>query len=250
MNALQRLGLVARNFPWYHFIARSGEPGRRWAEAFTGCGGDEITGGIDDALVALRRHRMDEGKTLLDRGRQRIDALADVDAAVDADVDADVLHVLERWYQSALAYYHYLEGDQEAAERDFAIAQQHIADTVDGSPHLVMVGNHAYDFRLQHARIARQQRNWRAMAEHIGVGRAMLENRHPLCVLRDGSGVFIEQIDAFYRAIEPEGAEETAAITSLLDTTRRRQTFESFVKDNYALPGLVIPYQRQEHRAA
>lgn len=235
MNAHKRLGLHIDQYPWHHFIARSGEPGERLVQDFDTYHGDDLTHQVDRALALLRGRRLDEGRALLHRSAESIDALR-------GSAPMSVIYVLERWLHSALAYQRYLEEDFDGAEYSFELAVEAIRSAVEELPCLVMMANHCYDFRAQRARIARNRFRWESMADHIEAGRAMLDNRLPLCILNNGKEIFIEAVDAFHRAIEPRDEEERATLEELVDPERRRRSFERSVKDNYALPCLVIPY--------
>jgi len=236
MNADERLGLRLGAYPWYYFIARSGDAGQRWVQVFKDHHGHELTALVDRGLNLLRHRRLEEGRVLLRESAERLEALR-----VSATVS--VVRVLERRLHSGLAYECYLDEDFDGAERNFEIAHQAIRTAIEELPCLVVIALHCYDFRLQRARIARNQARWVVMRSHVAASRAMLENRCPLCVLDNGRSIFVETVDSFHRAIEPRDAEERAALEGLLDTERRRRLLEHTVKDNYALPGVVIPYR-------
>lgn len=236
MNAYERLGLYPGQFPWYHFIARSGDAGQRFVLQFNEHNGGEMTTLVDQGLDSLRHRRREEGRALLRQSVEFLDARRGV-------APPSVVHVLERWSHSALAYESYLDQDFDAAEHHFEIAEQAICNAIEELPCLIMIANHCYDFRLQRARIARNRLHWRVMKNHIEVGRTMVENQRPLCVLGNGEKIFIKAVDHFHGAIQPRDEEERVALAGILNTERRQELFEHTVKDSYALPGIVIPYR-------
>lgn len=218
---------------WLSFARLSGQTGAFWAEEFTRSGAMELTGAIDSAVLLLRRRRFDEANRTLGGCETRIVAMGCRGAKAS---------VLWRWYRSALAYARYCAGDLDEACKLLDQADEEVCRALEQHLFLLPLANHCYDFQLQRARVERNRFRWRQVNMNIEIGRAMLTNHRPLCVLRSGAEVYISDVDAFVRSIHAEGQGDRVAIARALDETARRQLFESFVRNIYLTAGVVIPY--------
>lgn len=223
------------DYPWFHFVAASSPGAARWVDAFQANGGVELTNDIDGALWQLRSGDMAGGRRGFERARERIDELS------DDGVPASMVSVLERWYHSGLAYLNYRAKRYADAVRALDAADRAIERAIEAEPFLIKLAGHCYDFDLQRARIKRMECRWPEMAAFIDEGRQKLHDRRPLCVAGSGP-VFLRDLVRFYRGIQPRDEREAAALRELSDVDKRRQVFESFARDNLAIPWLIIPY--------
>jgi len=219
---------------WPHFVALSCDEGRRWVKEYRRPECLELTRWIGQALAWLRRGRVDDGCELLVRAEERARALA--------ALSPSLRHVLDRFYYGALAYLHYCLEDFDTAQELLERSDDAVRAAIEERRFLLPLAVHCHEFCLQHARIARSRRRWQEMREHIARSRAMMQDRLPLCVPRDGAAVYVATVAEFYRSIPGLSAEELAALRDLLDDGRRLELFERFVAGLYALRGPVIPY--------
>lgn len=211
------------------------EESRRWLERYQHEEIGRLTGWAERAVASLRERRLEEGHALLDQLAKRI-------VELEGEVEPSILHILQRWHLSALAYYHYCVGEYRSAHRRLIEAHRAIEAAIQERPFLVLLANHCYDFQLQRARVARNAHRWREMRGYIERGRAMLDNRSPLCNLDDGRPVYISELDALYRTVAEHRGVEISDVQPLADPQRRRSSYERFVREMHALPDLIIPY--------
>ncbi|HET6231935.1 MAG TPA: hypothetical protein VFE05_17820 [Longimicrobiaceae bacterium] len=217
-------------YMWFHFVRRTGADGEAWLDEYRRIGLGNAT---VDAVNLMRAHRLDEGYALLESVRDGMEALADGDPSQRS--------VLERWYYGVLGYYFYCMSSFPEAHAAMERAQVAVAEAVGLRPFLHPLVVDCYEFRLHRARIARNQRRWAEMWEHVDAARTMMHGRQPFCVLDDGTPVGIESVKDFYRSLGLDDAER-AAVAHLVDDEVRHRSFEGAVQVACRLPGFVIPY--------
>ncbi|HEX2202863.1 MAG TPA: hypothetical protein VHG91_06185 [Longimicrobium sp.] len=220
-------------YGWPYFARLSGEEAARWV--------DEVYRPYfplselsQEALLLMRLRRLDEGSERLVRLRAAIDAMEGADPAVRS--------VVERWYHAALGYYFYCREAFGEADEAMARARDAVADAIGRRPFLVPMAYDCFGFSLHRARIARNGRRWDEMEAHMDEVRGMLRGALPFCVLADGTGVRLADIQAFYRALPPIADEAREAIADVLDDGARRKRASSKFLEMYRIPGVCIPY--------
>lgn len=219
---------------WLHFIAASGGQASHWVDEYRSPGCAKFIRLTNRTLALLRRRQIEPAHELL--------ASLDNDRRTLESSSPSLRHALQRLHYSALAYYFYCIEESANAEEALELAHESVRAAIQQHGFLLPFANHCYDFCLQRARIVRNDRRWQSMERYIEQGRAMLENRLPLCVMDDGTPIYVHTIDAFYRSIAAFTAAEKAALEELVNEHRRRRIYESLVDSTYALPWVVIPY--------
>jgi hypothetical protein len=218
---------------WLHLAGLSSTAGCAWVAEYTRLGAVELTHTIDSAVVLLRGRHLHKARELLRESEARIKSMPPLNDSIS--------RVLWRWHWSALAYERYCSEDLDTAHELLRQADEEVLLALE-QPFLLTLANHCYDFQLQRARIERNRRRWEEVARHVELGRAMLENRQPLCILRSGLKVYITDVDDFHRSIDATDDNDRVALQQILDQGRRREIFEALVRDIYVIPGFVIPY--------
>jgi hypothetical protein len=217
---------------WLHFIRKTGDDGRRWAEAYAQH--RNVAHLCDEALTLLRRRRTAEGRALLEAaGRAR---------AALADAAPSIRSVMDRWYYGVLGYYLYTVDAYDQADQVMRQAADAVADAVGREPFLLPLAYHCHEFYLHRARIARNRMRWVEMREYVDEVRGMMESRVPLCSLADGTAVTVGDVQGFYRAFEPLTDEERAGCRTLVEDGALMAGFDRFVRTMYRVPWAVIPY--------
>ncbi|HEX2165102.1 MAG TPA: hypothetical protein VHM02_14255 [Thermoanaerobaculia bacterium] len=224
---------------WYYFIPRCGGEGQRWFVDYHASRCMQLTADLDRALVLLRTQRVNEGCVLLDRCEARLDAMRQALAPA-------VLKVAERWYFSTVAYYWYVVGDAPRALLFLRQAEEALVAAIDRAGFLVVLAGACCEFELHRARVARSVGDWPTMREHLEGGRAMVENRRPLCELDGGTAIHFRDYDGFFRTLRPRSEEERAAIAQLTDAGVRARGFELHARRVELLPNVVVPFQATE----
>ncbi|HEX6904269.1 MAG TPA: hypothetical protein VF789_31455 [Thermoanaerobaculia bacterium] len=219
---------------FHHFAARSGEAGKTWVQEYLRPEVQRPVQRIDEALLLMRRRKLDAGLERLQETTLELRRLSELPPAV--------LSVLDRWYFGVLSFYQYCVEDFEAATGSLSRAEESVVAALSGCRFLLPLANHCHEFRLHHARIARNQRHWDEMWRHIEVARAMMEDRSPLCLLADGSAVGYSDLIKFYRALEPLSPQELDYLKEELNPELRIQLFQRFTHSLCTIPGFVIPY--------
>ncbi len=185
---------------------------------------------IDRALLELRRRKISEGKDLLDQVEQELASLP---------VEPSVLLVLQRFYWSTQAYYHYCVEELDLAEEGLERARQAIVAVLDRAPFLLPLAIHCHEFLLQRVRIARHRRRWPEMKHHLLRVRRMLEDQEPLCVLADGRPIRMATLVDFHRAIPGPEPGELEALRFFLDRSYRAEAISSTFMNLYTMPDSV-----------
>lgn len=221
-----------RTYDWLHFVRRSGDEGRRWAEDYLESKPLEELG--TRALHHLRARRFEEGLAAL----EELGAALANDSARDPSVHA----VLERWYYGVQGYWFYAQEEFDRADCAMARAHDAVTAALGLRRILLPLANHCHEFRLHRARIARNRRRWDEMRVHVNDVREMVRGHLPYTVLADGTPVWISDICAFYASLPEPAEEEITSVSRLLDDASRLADFETFVRAMYRVPGFVIPY--------
>ncbi|MCU1255626.1 MAG: hypothetical protein JWM83_1925 [Candidatus Angelobacter sp.] len=222
-----------RRCDWLHFTGRSGESGRDWAAAYARYGAD-LRNKAYHALSLLRRGELEPGKELLDKCAAELNSTPVISGSVRA--------VLERWYYGTAGYYHYCIGDFQRAHDCMQKASDAVADAISQEAFLVMLSVDCQEFCLHHARIARNQRHWDEMWQHIERGRKMLRDEVPLCNTGNGSGIYVSTVRDFIQSFQPLQPEEQRDVRWLLEDQERERSFDKFVRGMLQVPNLGIEY--------
>jgi hypothetical protein len=220
-------------FDWLHFVARSGDEGRQWAEEYRR---PEVQEADQLAVRALKQMR--EGR--LDAGAAQLEAMAE--RVRHGDFSPSIRAVLERWYHGVAAYLFYCREEFDRAESSLDLADAAVIAAISQQRALLPLANHCQEFRLHHARISRNRRHWEAMRRHIETAQSMIEGRASLCILKDGSAVYMSDLCAFFEALVLNDQEQED-LGPVLDEKIRFGLFDRFVAILQALPGFVIPYR-------
>jgi len=218
-----------QEYRWRQFIGFSGAHGEAWLETYART--DRGPGGaISTAMAVLRRGDAAAGGAILARAARHRDV-------PDSDYPG-VIHVLNRFYHGAVAYYKYQIGDLVGAERELDEAGLAIRRAIEANPILLPIAPMMVDIPLQKARIARSRRDWGAMAQHLAAMRRMETGDRPLCTLSDGMVIDYASLGSYLRGVV-HGEHQQAAMRRLLDANARLRGFRRLTTKLYALPGLV-----------
>jgi hypothetical protein len=222
-------------FEFNHFVALSGEDGRRWAAEYQQPRCQQLVLTTKRALLELRAWDVESGRALLDEARSALGS--------NRDAPPSVLFVLRRWYYGVLAFFQYCVEDFGAAGESLSRAHEAIASAIGEHRFLLPLANHCYELRLHHARVARNGQRWSEMWDHIEQARGMADGRLPLCSLPDGTPVALSALAAYYGSLEAAlGAEEKEFLAGQVDPDQRLWRFGFYVQSLCIIPGFVIPY--------
>jgi hypothetical protein len=240
---VSRPGLPGRNgnpdrsqaFDFNHFVALSGEEGRKWVEEYQQPRCQQVVLATKQALVELRTWDVASGRALLDGARSALGSTC--------EASPSVMFVLQRWYYGVLAFFQYCIEDFGAAGESLSRAQEAITSAIGSRRFLLPLANHCYEFRLHHARIARNRQRWSEMWSHVEQARGMADGRLPLCSLADGTPVALSTLAAYYCSLEAAlSEEEKEFLAGEIDPEQRLWRFDLYVQTVCNLPGFVIPY--------
>ena len=217
----------------FHHVALNGE-GRLWVEAFRSTELMGLTRLSEQAVTLLRRRRIDEAHELFAEIARRL--------ASGPEAPPAGREVFDRFYYGARAYYFYCLGDYMAADEDLERAHAAVAASVGKFLPLLPLAQHASELRLQRARIARNRNLWSQMGDHVAAVRAMIEDRSPLCTMADSTPVFFSTLSEYYGTLPHLREQDWESLSGMLDSARRRESFEITIRWLYALPGMAILY--------
>lgn len=218
-------------YDWRALVARSGDEGRAWAETYA-VSERAIGRALDHGLRVLRQGGIQEGAELLAQVREHRDGLR--------ETNPGAYHVLGRFYHGQKAYYEYLLGNLDEAEREMDEAAASIRDALETHGFLLPVAPLIVDIPLQKARIARRERDWPLMARRLEEMLAMEMEAQPLCVLSDGREIGYPTLRGFFAGMEMEPARRVG-VDRVLNRDDRLREFRRLTTRLYALPGLVTP---------
>jgi hypothetical protein len=220
-------------YSWVHFVAASGAEGQRWAEQYRDEEIQALIRDIDRSLVLLRQGQLEAGRALLDEVSDRRERMP--------QISMSIRYVLARRSHGLLAYHLYCREDYAAAERELLAAHDAVAQAISHDPFLLPLAGNCPEFRLHRARIARNQRRWAEMQQHIDVVLAMAEDRSPLCQLADGTHVRYSTLVQYYDRLPQMSEDERRDVADQCDPERRYRMFLRDVHSVYILPGFVVP---------
>ncbi|HYO12893.1 MAG TPA: hypothetical protein VE685_06855, partial [Thermoanaerobaculia bacterium] len=162
--------------------------------------------------------------------------------AKEGTVSPSILKVFDRWYYGALAYYFYVLDEHSQARESLQLADEAIGDAITQCPFLLVLARSCPELCLNCARTFRNQKQWSEMRATINCAWNMIEDRTPLCRLRDGNAIYMRHIDDFFRSIIPRDTVEDRALKLLLDPQVRRRSFDGLVRKAEYLPNVVVPW--------
>jgi hypothetical protein len=220
-----------KDYDWVHFVARRSPEGEFWVGEYERICGDTYRQ-IRKSLALLRRRQITAGREALKEARVQLSELG--------DLPHSFAHVMDRWYQGALAYYFYCVSDLDRALAAVDRAQAAVEAAVGHEPLLLPFALTCHEFPLHRARIAYLRGVWREAREQIELARQALSGERPLCQLADGSRVYFSQLADFYRQTPSLNSDEEAYLRTILDEEARRTLFERLTAGIYVTP--VIPY--------
>lgn len=220
-------------YDWLHFVARSSDEGRRWVENYRRLEVLDTDRLAALALLDFREGRQKSGAARLKRISKRLR---------DLELSSSIRAVLNRWYHGVVAYDRYCREDFDGAGESLDLANAAVTTAVSEQRELLLLANHCQEFRLHHARIARNRRRWKEMEHHVEVARSMVESQSPLCILSNRSAVFMTDIQNFIYRLDLDD-KEREFLKSLLDDKLRLMLFDRFVTGLQMIPGFVIPYR-------
>jgi hypothetical protein len=195
----------------------------------------ELRDWTEQALDLLRRRRTGEALLLLERAERHAGSLEEVSPG-------SVTLLMRRWCCAARAYYHYCVEDFPAATEQLEGAHQAVCAAIEAAGCLLPLAVHGYEFRLQHARIARARRRWPEMWRHLDIARAMLEDREPLCRLADGTVADYARLARFFGQLAAYERKDRKSLTAILEVKYRLRFHDLQLHWVYSPAGFVIPY--------
>lgn len=219
-------------YDWRHFAARSGEPGAAWAAEYEAHA--SVVALSNEALGHFRARRFADGCRILDEYDRACASLN--------GIPGSMRRVLDRWYHGVEAYRRYGLDDFDGAADGMNQAHDAVVEAVSRDGFLMMLTIHCLEFRLHHARIARNRRSWDELDAHVRHARSMVEGRRPLCELADGRPVYFSTIGEFMRSVGPLNAGEVEVLREVTDADLRLARFDEFVRRLRVLPDFAIRY--------
>jgi hypothetical protein len=215
-----------------HFISRSGPAGREWSAAYHRQ--RQHLALADRALKLLRNRCYQQGYALLQEYALAVQAMRNVPDSLRAD--------MWRHYHAIAGYYYYSVEDFALAHQSMRLAEEEVIKAVSESPFLIVLSTAFLEFTLHRARVARNQRQWREMRDHIELGRAMVSNGTPLCIRLDGEAVFFSSFAPFFHALEPLTPREAEAAERLVNDATRALLFDRFVRGILRFSGFATDW--------
>ena len=216
-------------YPWRELVGLAGDAGREWLLAYKESD-DRVGRALQNALSFLRNGRSAESYELLaqvEKHRQQVRL-----------EHPGVFHVLGRFYHGVVAYYEYQTGNLTAADREMEYAAAAVRQSLEAHRFLLPFAPLITDIPLQKARIARRERDWRAMERHIDTMYEMETGSRPLCVLANGTVVDYSLLDGYFRSLDL-GEDQRSAVEKLMRLQTRLGEFLRLTLRLYALPDLV-----------
>jgi hypothetical protein len=224
--------IMKRNFVFLPFC---GDDACRWYSDLLGTEPVDIRYKILKGFEALRSHDLASGAALLDE--------AERDLRSEDAGPSSVLHYVERYRLTALAYLQYLNGDLEAARLSLAQGYEKVRYLITFNRFLIPVAAECTDFIISNARIARRERRWRDAERQIELFRDIYLDRRPFCTLHSGEPVGRAEIRKFYAEMQlSEEQREKVGDATLGAETELSERIDQLEAHIYALPEMVIPY--------
>jgi hypothetical protein len=215
----------------FGFLKFTGEDGCRWLAE------------LQDVKIRMRLTRaLDILKTF------DLKAGADLLAEIDEEIHTrpaklhSVSYFLQRYRWTALAYYHYLNGELETAKTDLLNAHEQVRALITCHQFLIPVALHCTDFIIQRARLARRESQWKEAERHIWMIRDIYAGVRPFCVLDSGRSIGVSEIREFYASLPLDEKEREQSLKVIGDTIPLAERITYLEEVVFALPDVVIPY--------
>jgi hypothetical protein len=215
-------------------LALCGEDARQWLDEFRAEESWQVAKNAFQAMVCFRRHDLDGACELLRSASEQLAALH--------GASPSVIHLLRRWQLSAMAYFHYLNGDLAGAIEHLMSAHDEVRAALSRDPFLLPFATHCTDFRIQMARIARRQNRWADAQEQIDSLRRIYADLEPFCTLEDGTDVRLSDIRRFYEALPLDEQQREKLRFALDEDFPHSHWLDRLEEQVFALPDFVIPY--------
>ena len=216
---------------WWELLTEGDAKARRWVESYAPLT-DEIVRHLVEAVSRMRAGKPEEGYTLLEQGDRLRRSLLPNEPSMFA--------VMSRFYFSSYAYFLFLAGEAERAERAMEESRSAITQAIEIDRFLYPFAMGSLDVPLKLATIACQQRRWEAMQGHLLEYREMGTSRKPLCVLSDGTEIRCADVIRDFAAL-PLSDERRSELRVLLEENLWHWEIQRLVARCYALPGQLIP---------
>lgn len=218
-------------FRWWEMVAQGDAEARRWVEVYAPLA-REIGDQLMQAVSRLRAGKPEEGRALLEQAdRLRLSLLPD---------EPSMFAVMSRFYFGSYAFFLFLAGEPERADIAMREARAAIAKAIEIDRFLYPFAMVSLDIPLKLATIARQQRRWLALQEHLLEYRDMGTSRQPLCVLSDGTAIRCSDVLRDLAAL-PLSDERRSDLRVLLQEDLWHWEVQRRVARYYAPPGWLIP---------
>ncbi len=228
MNYIQEI----MSQPWKRYIAACGEEGRKWLDIYHQHHLIDLAS--QEALTHFRK-RQDK------IGWASVRIAETVRERLPGDVPRSIVALLDRWFHGVRGYGYFVCGELDRASDEMEAARDAVVDAVHAARFLLPLAFHSHEFTLHRARIERNRRCWDAMWQHIGVARAMVEERIPLFRLPDGQVIDLQSIRSFLSGLDlPVGELTHSAV--FFDLQRRHQLFEAFLRGLVTTTDFTIAY--------
>lgn len=239
-NPLNKYELYSR----CEVITKCGEEARDWLGEFEKEGCWSWAEKTFEAVRKFRDHHVSEGFALLQEVAERlaVDFSGQGSAKTDAPLRPSIRHLLRRWYLSAMAYYHYLNGEVEEAQKSLRQAHAEIRAALSEDFFLLPFVTACVELRLQGARIARRRNRWPDVKRLLGEIRSIYFGELPFCVLEDGRAVYRSTLLDFYRGLPLTEEEKKGLLFTLEDDEALMEWLDRIEEELYTLPDFVIPY--------
>ena len=222
-------GSVRRN--WLEYILKSSAEAERWIVEYRNSHCWKLGLLCNQALDLLHAHQIAPARELLKV----------VESEMSCCTRKCMRHLLERYYYPVLAYYKYCSMDYDGADYCLMCGDRSVRMAIELRYFLMPLADSCVDFRIQRARVARNQGRWAKVGEHLDTARGMLQGTSPFCILGDGTMVMLADLQAFYSSLSLTETERLA-VNYLLDDDARASTLERVCLEVYTRVGLVIPY--------
>ena len=224
-----------KKYGWLRMARLSGDEGDQWVDGFMETPLPRLIVLLDRALDLLRRNEVE-------RGRQILEHIDGKMAELEASGEDLPLIVPKRWTLGIAAYLHYLDHRYDDALETLDRAEDIVRQVVETYGFLKDLALAGQDFTVQRARVARNQREWRAMEDHLARARGMITSDVPLVRWSDGREVFLSEVMEHYRSYRFNEVERQA-LEYHFDTERSLGLFDKQTWRINFPSGFIVPYQ-------
>jgi hypothetical protein len=224
----------------FNFVAKldvlslCGSEAQRWLAEFQRPEYFQCATKVFHAMVLFRQHDRDRALGLLQA--------ADVGISGCGAEFPSIGRLLRRWHHSAMAYFHYLEGDLESAKASLAMAGEEVRRVLSLHSFLIPIATHCIDFRIQLARIARRENRWADVKRHLTTVRRIYADEHPFCVLESGKLIKISDLRKFYQSLPLTEEQKENVRFALEEDYPHHEWIDRLEENIFSLPDFVIPY--------